>query len=117
MNSMAPPTATVNVIVGVDTHKQVHVTVAIDDAGQRLNEHRIPFDTVGYQDLERWAKSLGRVTSFGIEGTGSYGVGLASFLRRHGHKVVEVNRGDENHGNSPESITEIPHLLRVAVGH
>ena len=24
---------------------------------------------------------------------------------------------DENHGNSPESITEIPHLLRAAVGH
>ncbi len=94
MNSMASPTAAVNVIVGVDTHKHVHVAVAIDDAGQRLGEHRIPVDTVGYQDLERWAKSLGRVTSFGIEGTGSYGVGLASFLRRHGHKVVEVNRGD-----------------------
>ena len=78
MNSMAPPTSAVNVIVGVDTHKHVHVAVAIDDAGQRLGEHRIPVDTVGYQDLERWAKSLGRVTSCGVEGTGSYGVGLAS---------------------------------------
>ena len=26
-------------------------------------------------------------------------------------------RSDENHGNSPESIIEIPHLLRAAVGH
>lgn len=94
MNSMAASTTVVNVIVGVDTHKHVHVAVAIDDSGQRLGEHRIPVDTVGYQDLERWAKSLGRVMSFGIEGTGSYGVGLASFLRRNGHKVVEVNRGD-----------------------
>ena len=25
--------------------------------------------------------------------------------------------GDENHGNSPESITEIPHLVRAVVGH
>ena len=94
MDSMAPPTATSNVIVGVDTHKHVHVAVAIDDAGQRLGEHRIPVDTVGYQDLDRWARTWGRVSSFGIEGTGSYGVGLASFLRRQGHRVVEVNRGD-----------------------
>ena len=37
---------------------------------------------------------LGRVSAFGVEGTGSYGAGLASFLRRSGHRIVEVNRGD-----------------------
>ena len=94
MKSISPSGPSVNVIVGVDTHKHVHVAVAIDDAGQRLGEHRIPVDTSGYHDLERWARSWGRVTSFGIEGTGSYGVGLASYLRRQGLKVVEVNRGD-----------------------
>lgn len=94
MNSMAASTTVVNVIVGVDTHKHIHVAVAIDDCGQRFSGHRIPVDTVGYQDLERSAKSLGRVMSFGIEGTGSYGAGLASFLRRCGHRFVEVNRGD-----------------------
>jgi transposase len=30
----------------------------------------------------------------GIEGTGSYGAGLTSAVRRAGHRVVEVNRGD-----------------------
>jgi transposase len=34
------------------------------------------------------------VQSFGVEGTGSYGAGLTSFLRRFGHRVIEVNRGD-----------------------
>jgi transposase len=34
------------------------------------------------------------VEAFGIEGTGSYGAGLTSFLRRHGQRIVEVNRGD-----------------------
>ncbi len=82
MNSMAPPTPTSRVIIGVDTHKHVHVAVAIDDAGQRLGEHRIPVDTVGYQDLDRWARTWGRVSSFGVEGTGSYGAGLTRFLRR-----------------------------------
>ena len=41
-----------------------------------------------------WAQELGRVDRFGIEGTGSYGAGLTSYLRRCGHRVVEVNRGD-----------------------
>lgn len=94
MVSMPPPEPSGKVIVGVDTHKHVHVAVAIDDAGVRLGEHRIPVDTVGYQQLERWANGLGRVGAFGIEGTGSYGAGLASFLRRQGHQTVEVNRGD-----------------------
>jgi transposase len=30
--------------------------------------------------------------AFGVEGTGSYGVGLARFLRRQGHAVGEVHR-------------------------
>ncbi|WP_280507740.1 transposase [Nocardia flavorosea] len=32
--------------------------------------------------------------AFGVEGTGSYGAILASFLRRTGHKVVEAGRPD-----------------------
>lgn len=35
---------------------------------------------------------MGEVTTFGVEGTGSYGAGLASHLRRRGHRVLEVNR-------------------------
>lgn len=31
--------------------------------------------------------------------------------------AIEFGLSDENHGISPESITEIPHLLRAAVGH
>ena len=36
----------------------------------------------GYADLVAWARTLGAVEAFGIEGTGSYGAGLASFVRR-----------------------------------
>ena len=32
------------------------------------------------------------MTKVGVEGTGSYGVGLTRFLRRKGIEVVEVNR-------------------------
>ena len=42
----------------------------------------------GYADLLAWAAGLGRVAAFGVEGTGSYGLGLARFLRRHGVMVA-----------------------------
>ena len=94
MTSIAPLAPPRKVIVGVDTHKHLHVAVAIDHNGARLAEHSASADTAGYAQLEAWAKSLGAVEQFGIEGTGSYGAGLTSFLRRRGHRIIEVNRGD-----------------------
>ncbi|WP_245762832.1 IS110 family transposase [Microbacterium azadirachtae] len=41
-----------------------------------------------------WATGFGKIIAFGIEGTGSYGAALTSFVRRHGHKVIEVSRPD-----------------------
>ncbi|MDT0164193.1 IS110 family transposase [Actinotalea sp. AC32] len=85
------------VVVGVDTHKYAHVAVAIDQFGARLGACSVPANREGYAHLEAWAGALtagGRILAYGVEGTGSYGVGLASFLRRTGHRVIEVNRGD-----------------------
>ena len=82
------------VIVGIDTHKHVHVAVAIDTWGIRLGDHSFVADSGGYQALVTWAEAHGRIEAFGIEGTGSYGAGLASTVRRAGHRIVEVNRGD-----------------------
>jgi len=82
------------VIVGVDTHKHVHVAVVIDVWGVRLQDRSFPVDSGGYRQLIAWAGELGPIEAFGIEGTGSYGAGLTSAVRRAGHRVVEVNRGD-----------------------
>lgn len=94
MSSIAPDRPSRKVVVGVDTHKHLHVAVALDGLGARLGDLVVAADTGGYTQLEAWARALGRVDAFGIEGTGSYGAGLTSFVRRHGHRVVEVNRGD-----------------------
>ena len=51
-------------------------------------------NTPGYRDLERWARNLGTIRAFGIEGTGSYGAGISRFLTSRGHSVIEVNRPD-----------------------
>ena len=94
MNGIASDSTTGSVIVGVDTHKHLHVAVALDANGVRLAERAVSADSGGYAQLEAWARALERVRCFGIEGTGSYGAGLAGFLRRGGHRVVEVNRAD-----------------------
>ena len=81
-----------DVIIGVDTHKDVHAAAAISGAGVYLATTTIPASSKGYGALEAWAKSMGAIQAFRIEGTGSYGAGLSRFLRERGHTVVEVNR-------------------------
>lgn len=93
-NSIAAEPRVRRVIIGVDTHKHLHVAVAIDTFGVRLEHRSFTADSEGYKDLVDWAEGQGHLDTFGIEGTGSYGVGLASAVRRRGHRVVEVNRGD-----------------------
>jgi transposase len=81
-----------DVVVGVDTHKDEHVAVALDGLGGHLGELAIAANPIGYGELLAWADQLGAVAAFGVEGTGSYGSGLARFLRRHARKVIEASR-------------------------
>ena len=94
ISSVTRQPAARKVIVGVDTHKHVHVAVAVDILGTRLGDQSFVADSGGYQALITWAEIHGPIEAFGIEGTGSYGAGLAGTVRRAGHRVIEVNRGD-----------------------
>ena len=60
------PLGTTRVIVGVDTHRDEHVAVAIDCLGARLGQHRLPTAPGGYEGLHCWASGLGKVVAFGI---------------------------------------------------
>jgi len=94
MNSIAQQAPQRKVAIGVDTHKYLHVAVALDELGGRLADLTVSADSGGYALLEAWATGLGRIIAFGIEGTGSYGAGVTSHVRRCGHRVIEVNRPD-----------------------
>ena len=83
-----------HVVIGVDTHKHIHVAAVLDSVGGILATLTIATDTAGFKQLLDWAAGFGKIIAFGIEGTGSYGAGLTSFLRRHGHKIIEVSRPD-----------------------
>ena len=79
------------VAIGVDTHKDVHVAVALDVFGAQLDSREIATTPAGYRSLLSWAQELG-VPAFAIEGTGSYGAGLVRFLERAGVSVYECER-------------------------
>jgi transposase len=61
------------VVLGVDTHLDLNVAVALDQLGRRLGELKVPTTTRGYERLLSWAESFGPVGCAGIEGTSSYG--------------------------------------------
>jgi transposase len=82
------------VTVGVDTHLDLHVAHAKDQLGRRMETVSIPTTPAGYQDLLAWARGLGEVQAWGVEGTGCYGAALARFLAAQGQVVLEVNRPD-----------------------
>ena len=77
-------------ILGVDTHLDFHVAVAVDHLGRRLGELSVPTTAKGYERLLRWAEGFGPVRCAGVEGTSSYGAGLARHLRAAGIEVMEV---------------------------
>lgn len=81
------------VTVGVDTHGDAHVAAAFTtDLGRPLGHLAIPTTPAGYRRLLQWACGLGSNPQFGVEGTGSYGAGLARFLLEAGCVVIEVGR-------------------------
>jgi transposase len=101
--AMASPTLTqpegadhLDVVIGVDTHKEFHVAVALAPNGGRLGECSIPANRQGHGVLQDWALELGSRPVFAVEGTGSFGAGLCRELLAVGYSVVEINRPDRS---------------------
>ena len=61
------------VVVGVDTHADIHVAVALSSLGARLGSRLVPTTPAGFGELVDWARGFGPVRCFGVEGTGSSG--------------------------------------------
>ena len=79
-----------DVVGGVDTHRDNHVAAAVDSAGRLLGTASFPATGTGYGELLAWLASWGQLARVGVEGTGSYGAGLARHLAAAGVAVVEV---------------------------
>jgi transposase len=79
---------------GVDTHAGMHVAAALDPVGGLVGVREFPATAAGYAGLLDWLRGLGTIALVGVEGTGSYGAGLARHLAAAGVRVVEVDRPD-----------------------
>jgi len=82
----------VGVTGGVDTHADTHVAAAIDHNGGLLGVESFDADRAGYEELFGWLVGFGPVQQIGVEGTGSWDVGLARFLADQEIMVIEVDR-------------------------
>jgi len=103
MTTIADPGAAV-IYGGVDTHADVHVAAAVSPTGKVLGTGSFPADRDGFAQLLGWLRGFGQVARVGVEGTGSYGAGLARSLAAQQVTVAEVNRPDRarrrRHGKS-----------------
>jgi transposase len=81
-------------VLGVDTHRDEHVLAVVTaPAGGVVAGAAAATNGRGYRELVRVAErhAPGR-RAWAIEGSGSYGAGLARFLSEHGEAVLEVSR-------------------------
>jgi transposase len=83
------------VLLGVDTHKDVHVAAVLTAVGVLAGSRSFPATARGYRLLLAWARGFGPVVRAGVECTGSYGAALTRHLRQAGVQVVEVNQPDK----------------------
>ena len=77
---------------GVDTGRDVHVAAVVDGVGRVLGSESFAVEESGYRRMVTWFESRGQLVRVGVEGTGSYGAGLARYLTEMNIEVVEVNR-------------------------
>ena len=90
---MAMLADSVEVVIGVDTHKQTHTAAVVAAVtGQTLATLTVAATPGGYQQLLEVADRHCRQRVWAVEGTGGYGAGLTRFLAAHHERVVELDR-------------------------
>jgi transposase len=84
---------TIDGVIGVDTHRDTLTAAAVTSIGGLLDHATAATDRAGYQDLLAFAAAqLPGRRCWAIEGAGSFGAGLATFLLGQGEQVMEVPR-------------------------
>ena len=83
----------VEVVIGVDTHKDTHTAAVLDArTGGVLARATVTADPDGYTELTALAERHSGLRARALEGTGGYGAGLARHLGEGGELVIELDR-------------------------
>lgn len=96
-SAMPPDTPNDLIVAGVDTHAATHHAAVLSHTGARIGDREFPANLSGYQGLLDFIQSFGTVSLIGVEGTSSYGAGLARFLMSRDVPVREVIRPRREH--------------------
>jgi transposase len=78
------------VAIGIDSHKKSLGAGVTDELGREVAAKEFPNDPQGHKAPLAWARGRGAERRIGIEGSGSYGAGVARFLLAAGEDVKEV---------------------------
>ena len=115
MTDAERPDTKAEVILGVDTHLDVHVVVALDRLGRRLGELSVPSTPKGYESLVRWAESFGTVRCAGVEGTRAAMVlgSLATYRHRESRCLRWSVRSALSEARAVTSRSPIPQMPNV----
>jgi transposase len=68
-------------VAGVDTHANTHHVAVLFLTGARLGDLEVRATPAGYLQLIEFIASFGITRMVGVEGTSSYGAGLARMLK------------------------------------
>lgn len=83
----------VDFVVGVDTHKKSHTASVVDPTGAQIAQLVIAADASGYRRVLHFGcKHAPGRRVWAIEGSGSFGSGLSTYLLQQGEWIVEVAR-------------------------
>ena len=90
---MAMLADSVEVVIGVDTHKHTHTAAVVAaTTGAMIAQVTVLATPAGYQQLLDLADQHHRQRVWAIESTGGYGAGLTRFLHANHQQVVELDR-------------------------
>lgn len=110
---------TVELVVGVDTHKEAHTAAIVDRLGGVVESFEFTADSGGYRRAVARVAAVGESRVWGVEGTGAYGAGLTVFLQAEGERVLEVERPHRpvrRHGAKSDEIDAVRAAREVLSG-
>jgi len=109
----------VELVIGVDTHKDTHTAaVVVAATGAVLEQVTVPATPAGDQQLLKLASRQPGQRVWAIESTGGDGAGLTRFLAANAEQVVELDRpkrAARRHGAKSDSLDAI-RAAREALG-
>jgi transposase len=117
---MAMLAESVDGVIGVDTHRDTLAAAAVNRLGGVLAQITTSADAAGYRRLMDFAHTqVPCRRCWAVEGTGSFGAGLAGFLQQHGEQVVEMGRPKRpaSRTGAKSDALDAVRAAREALGH